>query len=55
LSKDEVEKMKKEAELHSEEDKKKKESIDLKNQAEGVIFQTEKLIKEMGAKCCRKI
>ncbi|MDD4902624.1 MAG: molecular chaperone DnaK [Patescibacteria group bacterium] len=50
LSKEEVEKMKKEAELHAEEDKKKKESIDLKNQAEGVIFQTEKLIKDMGAK-----
>jgi len=50
LSKDEVEKMKKEAELHAEDDKKKKEKIDLKNQAEGVIFQTEKLIKDMGAK-----
>ncbi len=50
LSKEEVEKMKKEAELHAEEDKKKKEKIDMKNQAEAVIFQTEKLIKDMGSK-----
>lgn len=50
LSKEEVEKMKKEAELHAEEDKKKKDKVDIKNQAEGVIFTTEKLIKDMGEK-----
>ena len=50
LSKDEVEKMKKEAELHAEEDKKKKEQVEIKNQAEAVIFQTEKLLKESGDK-----
>lgn len=50
LSKDEVEKMKKEAELHAEDDKKKKEQIEIKNQADTVIFQTEKLIKEAGDK-----
>ncbi len=50
LSKEEVEKMKKEAEAHAEEDKKKKEKIDLKNQADAAVFQTEKLIKDMGAK-----
>jgi molecular chaperone DnaK len=50
LSKDEVEKMKKEAELHADEDKKKKEQIEVKNQADSVIFQTEKLIKESGDK-----
>jgi len=50
LSKEEVEKMKKEAELHAEEDKKKREQIEIKNQAEAVIFQTEKLIKEAGDK-----
>jgi molecular chaperone DnaK len=50
LSKEEVEKMKKEAELHAEEDKKKKEKIDMKNQAEAAVFQTEKLIKDMGSK-----
>lgn len=50
LSKEEVEKMKKEAELHAEEDKKKREQIEIKNQAEAVIFQTEKLIKDTGDK-----
>lgn len=50
LSKEEVEKMKKEAELHADEDKKKKEEIEIFNQADGVIFQTEKLIKESGDK-----
>lgn len=50
LSKEEVERMKKEAELHADEDKKKKEEIDVINQADGVIFQTEKLIKESGDK-----
>lgn len=50
LSKEEVEKMQKEAEAHAEEDKKKKENIETKNQAEAVIFQTEKLIKDSGDK-----
>lgn len=50
LNKEEVEKMKKEAELHAEEDKKKKEQVETKNQAEAVIFQTEKLIKDAGDK-----
>ncbi len=50
LSKEEVEKMKKEAELHADEDKKKKEQIEIKNMAEAVVFQTEKLIKESGEK-----
>ncbi len=50
LSKEEVEKMKKEAEMHAEEDKKKKEQIDIKNQADAVVFQTEKLLKEAGDK-----
>ena len=50
LSKDEVEKMRKEAELHAEEDKKKKEQAEIKNQADAAVFQTEKLIKEAGDK-----
>jgi molecular chaperone DnaK len=50
LSKEEVEKMKKEAELHAEEDKKKKDQIEIKNMADAVVFQTEKLIKESGDK-----
>ena len=50
LSKEEIEKMKKDAELHSEEDKKKKEQIEIKNQADSVVFQVEKLLKESGDK-----
>ncbi|MBI3956934.1 MAG: molecular chaperone DnaK [Candidatus Kerfeldbacteria bacterium] len=50
LSKDEIEKMKKDAELHAEEDKKKKELIDVKNQAESLIFTTEKALREVGDK-----
>jgi len=50
LSKEEIEKMQKEAELHAEEDKKKKEDIEIKNQAEAVVFTTEKLLKESGDK-----
>jgi molecular chaperone DnaK len=50
LSKEEVEKMRKEAELHADEDKKKKEQVEIKNQADAVVFQMEKLIKESGDK-----
>jgi len=50
LSKDEIEKMRKEAELHAEEDKKKKEEAEIKNQADAVSFTMEKMIKESGDK-----
>jgi molecular chaperone DnaK len=50
LSKEEIEKMQKEAEIHAEEDKKKKENIEMKNQADAVVFTTEKLLKESGDK-----
>ncbi len=50
LNKDEIEKMKREAEQHASEDKKRREVIDLKNQAESVIYQTEKQLKEHGDK-----
>ena len=46
LNKDEVEKMKKDAELHAEEDKKKKEAIETKNIAETLVYTTEKMIKD---------
>jgi molecular chaperone DnaK len=46
LSKEEVEKMKQEAEKHAEEDKKKKEEVETMNQVESVIFSTEKLLKD---------
>ena len=44
LSKDEIEKLKEDAEKFSDEDKKKKEKIDLRNEAESYIYTTEKLI-----------
>jgi molecular chaperone DnaK len=50
LSKEEVEKMKKDAELHAEEDKKKKETVETKNMADTLIFTTEKAMKEAGDK-----
>ncbi|MCC7432979.1 molecular chaperone DnaK [Candidatus Peregrinibacteria bacterium] len=46
----EIERMKKEAELHAEEDKKKKEFVETRNHAESLIFQSEKTLKEAGDK-----
>ncbi len=43
LSKDEVEKMAKDAEVHAEEDKKKREAVDTRNQLDSAIYQAEKL------------
>ena len=50
LSKDEVEKMVRDAEAHSAEDKKKRELIEARNQADGLIYQTEKSLREFGDK-----
>jgi molecular chaperone DnaK len=50
LSESEIEKMKTDAKEHESEDKKKKENIDLKNQADSMIFQGEKQIKEFEGK-----
>jgi molecular chaperone DnaK len=50
LSKDDVEKMRKEAEAHAEEDKKRRESVEVKNMAETMIYTTEKMMKEAGDK-----
>lgn len=46
LGRDEVDKMVKEAESHAEEDKKKKEEIEIRNRADSMIYNTEKLLKE---------
>src|SRR5687768_11307682 len=46
LSKEDIEKMKRDAEAHAAEDKKRREGIELKNQGENVAFQTEKMLKE---------
>lgn len=50
LNKEEVEKLKQEAALHAEEDKKKKELVEAKNQAESMIYLAEKTIRENGEK-----
>src|SRR5687767_5626528 len=50
LADDEIEKMVKEAEAHAEEDKKRREEAEVRNQADSVIYQTEKTIKEHGDK-----
>jgi molecular chaperone DnaK len=49
LSKDEVERMVKEASVHAEEDKKKREVVDARNQLDGLVYQTEKTLAEHGA------
>jgi molecular chaperone DnaK len=50
LSKEEIEKMKRDAEAHAAEDKKRRETIDLKNQGENLAYQTEKALKDHGEK-----
>lgn len=50
LTKEEVERMKSDASAHASEDRKKKEEIDVKNQADNLVFQTEKQLKEFGDK-----
>jgi len=50
LSKEEIEKMKKDAELHAEEDKKKKEKVEVKNNAEALIYSTEKTLRDFAGK-----
>jgi len=50
LSEEEISQMTKDAEAHAEEDKKQREVIDLKNQADQLIYSTEKTLKEHGEK-----
>ena len=50
LSDEEIDRMMKEAEANKEEDKKRKEEADVKNEAEQLVFQTEKTIKDLGDK-----
>ena len=54
LSDEEVERMMKEAEENAEEDKKRKEQADQRNDAEQMIFQTEKALKDLGDKVSKK-
>ena len=50
LSKEEVEKMQKEAEVHAEDDRKAKETIEIRNNADNLAYQCEKQLKELGDK-----
>ena len=50
LSEEEIKKMQQDAELHADEDKKKKEVVETKNHAEQIIFSTEKFLKDMKEK-----
>ena len=50
LSKDEVEKMRKDAELHADDDKKRREEIEARNEGDNTVYRTEKLLKENGDK-----
>ena len=50
MSKEDIDRMVKEAEAHATEDKKQKESIDVKNQADSFVYQAEKTIKDLGDK-----
>jgi molecular chaperone DnaK len=55
LTKDEIEKMKEEAEKHAEEDKAEREKIEAKNKADGMIYTAEKSVKEAGDKVPKDI
>jgi molecular chaperone DnaK len=46
LSKEEVQRMTKEGELHAEEDKQRKEEVEIKNKADSMVYSVEKLLKE---------
>ena len=50
LSKEEIDRLIKDAELHTEEDKKKKELVEARNSADALIYSTEKSIKDLGDK-----
>src|SRR5690242_11440057 len=55
LSKDEVDRMVKEAEAHAEEDKRRRELIEARNQADSLIYSTEKTLQELGDKVSAEV
>jgi len=55
LSKEEIEKMKKEAEIHSKEDQRKRDLIEAKNMADNLIYTAEKTLKDAGDKVSSEI
>ena len=50
LSRDEIEKMRKDAELHADEDQKRREEIESRNEADNAVYRTEKMLKENAEK-----
>ena len=50
MSKEDIDRMVKEAEAHAAEDKKQKETIEIKNNADNLVYQAEKAIKDLGDK-----
>ena len=50
LSKDEIDKMVRDAEAHAEDDRRRKEEAEVRNSADTLVYQTEKLLKEQGEK-----
>lgn len=55
LSKDEVEKMTREAEMNAEADRKKKEEVEVRNHADSLVFQAEKALKDAGDKVSEEV
>jgi molecular chaperone DnaK len=49
LSKDEIEKMRKDAEAHAEEDRLQRESVEARNEADNIVYRCEKMLREAGA------
>ena len=50
LNRDEIDRMMREAEAHADEDRKRKEEAEVRNNADTLVYQTEKLLKEQGEK-----
>ena len=46
LAKEDIDRMVREAESHAEEDRKRRESVDMRNEGDALVFRTEKLLKE---------
>ena len=50
LSKDEIEKMRRDADIHADEDKKKREEIEMRNEADGSVYRSDKMFRDNGQK-----
>ncbi len=50
LSREEIEKMRKDAELHADEDKRSREAIEVRNEADGAVYRSEKMLRENAEK-----